>query len=168
MEAASYKQLMKHHAGATVVIATGEQGARTGLTATAFCSLSDSPPTVLICVNKNASAHPVIRKTRSFSVNVLSQEQEDLAACFSGQTGLKGEERFADGHWITQETGAPVMAEALASLDCELIHEHDHGTHSVFVGLVKAVSSDADSEPLIYFRGHFSSLNMSKPAASAR
>lgn len=136
---------MKNNAGATIVIATGGRGERTGLTAAAVCSLSDSPPTVQISVNKNASAHPVIRKTGFFSVNALSNEQKDLAACFSGQTGLKGEERFSKGHWITQKTGAPVMAEALASLDCELIHEHDRGTHSVFVGLVKAISSDAES-----------------------
>lgn len=168
MEASSYKQLMKHHAGAPVVIATGRPGARTGLTATAFCSLSDSPPTILICVNKNASAHPVIRDTHSFSVNVLRDDQKDLAACFSGQTGLKGEARFEGGDWQTQETGAPVLGDALASLDCELLAEHDHGTHSVFVGLVKAVASDDESGPLIYFRGNFSGLQGQQQAACAR
>ncbi len=167
MEAACYKQLMKHHAGAPVVIATGHEGRRTGLTATAFCSLSDSPPTILVCVNKSASAHPVIRDTQAFSVNVLHEEQTGVAACFSGQTGLKGEARFANGRWLTQETGAPVMADALASLDCELLQEHDHGTHSVFVGLVKAVSSNDGSGPLIYFRGHFSGLQGQRESARA-
>lgn len=167
MEASSYKQLMKHHAGAPVVIATGRPGERTGLTATAFCSLSDSPPTILVCVNKNASAHPVIRDTQAFSVNVLRQDQRELAACFSGQTGLKGEDRFSIGHWEVQETGAPVMADALATLDCELLQEHDHGTHSVFVGLVKAVSSDDDSGPLIYFRGNFSGLQSQQTSVRA-
>lgn len=158
MESHSYKQLMKHHAGAPVVIATGRAGARTGLTATAFCSLSDSPPTILICVNKTASAHPVICDTGAFSVNVLRDGQAAAAARFAGQTGLKGEERFADGEWIVLETGAPVMADALASLDCELLQVHDHGTHSVFVGLVQAVRSDEASHPLIYFRGSFRGL----------
>ena len=159
MESHSYKQLMKSHAGAPVVIATGLPGQRTGLTATAFCSLSDSPPTILICVNKSASAHPVILSTKSFSINVLNAEQDDVATCFAGQTGLKGEERFASGMWITDVTGAPIMADALGNLDCTLLHEHDHGTHSVFVGLVKAVRCTESDDPLIYFRGRFSALH---------
>ncbi|EJL72301.1 conserved protein of DIM6/NTAB family [Variovorax sp. CF313] len=167
MEASAYKQLMKHHAGAPVVIATGCPGARTGLTATAFCSLSDSPPTVLVCVNQTASAHPVILQTRSFSVNVLRDGQADIAARFAGMTGLKGEQRFEGSDWAVQETGAPVMGDALASLDCELLQAHDHGTHSVFIGLVKAVRSDSKSEPLIYFRGNFSALGDRSRAACA-
>lgn len=112
MDAASYKQLMKNHAGAPVVIATGRPGQRSGLTATSFCSLSDAPTTILICVNKNASAHPVIQSTGSFSVNLLSGEQASLAASFAGITGVQGEQRFAASHRIVQETGAPVMVDA--------------------------------------------------------
>ena len=165
MESISYKQLMKHHAGAPVVIASGRIGERTGMTATAFCSLSDSPPTILICVNKGASAHPVILDTRSFSVNLLHDGQADIAACFAGQTGLKGEQRFDGSDWIVQETGAPVMTDAMASLDCELLDAHDHGTHTVFVGLVHAVRSDEASDPLIYFRGNFSGLRSRSASA---
>ncbi len=159
MDAASYKQIMRYHAGAPVVIATGRPGQRSGLTATSFCSLSDVPPTVLICVNKNASAHSIIQSTGSFSVNLLSGEQASLAASFAGITGLQGEQRFAASHWIIQETGAPVMADALASLDCEVIRQHDHSTHSIFVGLVQAVRHGEPSEPLLYFRGSFTSLS---------
>lgn len=158
MEATLYKQLMKQHAGVPVIIATGSSGHRTGLTATAFCSLSDSPPSVLVCVNKSASAYPVIRETGSFSVNILREDQATIALCFSGQTGLKGEDRFTGGQWITQSTGAPVMADSLGSLDCLLEREYEHGTHAVFVGLVQSIRSDEESEPLIYFRGGFVGL----------
>jgi flavin reductase (DIM6/NTAB) family NADH-FMN oxidoreductase RutF len=158
MEAAAYRDLMKSHAGTLVVVATGWPGGRTGLTATAFCSVSDSPPTILICVNKTASAHPVIRSTKAFSVNVLGVGQEDVAACFAGRTGLKGEQRFDLGEWATLQTGAPVMADALGNLDCELIQEHEHGSHSVFIGLVRAIRSMDSSDPLMYCRGDFSAL----------
>ena len=158
MDANEYRQLMTHHAGATVIVATGESGARTGLTATATCSLSDSPPTLLVCVNKSASAHPVIRRTRAFSVNLLAQGQDELAACFSGKTGLKGEARFEHGEWLTMATGAPVLAQALASADCELSMEHDCGSHSIFIGLVRASRADARLRPLVYFRGAFGAL----------
>ena len=158
MDAASYKRLMKYHAGAPVVIATGRPGQRYGLTATSFCSLSDEPPTVLVCVKKNASAHSIIQSTGSFSVNLLSGEHASLAESFAGITGLQGEQRFAASHWIIQETGAPILADALASLDCEVVGQHDHSTHSIFVGLVQALRHGEPSEPLLYFRGRFSSL----------
>lgn len=148
---------MRSHAGAPVVIATGNPGARTGLTATAFCSLSDSPPTVLVCVNKSASAHPLIQEMRSFSVNLLCKEQADLALKFSGQTGLKGEARFDDA-WTVGPTGAPLLSTALANLDCELGSAHDHGSHTVFIGHVRFASADDAAEPLLYFRGGFGGL----------
>jgi flavin reductase (DIM6/NTAB) family NADH-FMN oxidoreductase RutF len=159
MDANEYRQLMSHHAGATVIVATGTPGERTGLTATATCSLSDSPPMLLVCVNKSASAHPVIRRTRAFSINLLAQGQDELAACFSGRTGLKGEARFQAGEWLTLATGAPVLAQALASADCELATEHDCGTHSIFIGLVRASRADASLRPLVYFRGAFGALH---------
>ncbi len=149
---------MKSHAETLVVIATGMPGSRTGMTATAFCSVSDSPPTILICVNKSASAYPIIRSTKAFSVNLLGTGHEDIADRFAGRTGLKGEERFAGGHWVTQETGAPIMADALANLDCELLQEQEPGTHSVFVGLVRAISCENSLDPLIFCRGGFSAL----------
>jgi cob(II)yrinic acid a,c-diamide reductase len=158
MESKEYRELMAHHAGATVIVATGHVGGRTGLTATAACSLSDSPPTLLVCVNKSASAHAVIDATRAFSVNLLAAGQDGLAATFSGGTGLKGEQRFAIGEWTTLATGAPVLVDALASADCELTMQHDCGTHSIFIGRVRAARSNAMLEPLVYFRGAFGSF----------
>jgi len=153
-----YRKLMRNHAGAPVVIATGAPGSRTGLTATAFCSLSDAPPMVLVCVNKQASAHPLIERTRTFSVNLLREGQQDIALKFAGQTGLKGEARF-DDDWSTGVTGVPLMRTALAHLECELLEAHDHGSHTVFVGLVHSAAVDSEAEPLIYFRGSFGGLH---------
>jgi len=152
MQLNEYRRLMRNHAGAPVVIATGALGARTGLTATAFCSLSDAPPTVLVCVNKHASAHPLIQQMKTFSVNLLRKDQAELALTFSGQTGLNGEARF-DGAWTQGATGVPLLA--LAVLDCEVISTHDHGSHTVFIGRVRFATADDTAEPLIYFRGGF-------------
>lgn len=166
MELQAYRKLMRHHAGAPVIIATGAPGNRTGLTATAFCSLSDSPPTVIVCVNRNASAHPLIRETGCFSVNLLREGQEDTALKFAGQTGLKGEARF-DERWSVGETGAPVMRSALASLDCELIQSVDHASHTIFVGLVRSAEADENGEPMLYFRGSFIGLQVPAPGVTA-
>lgn len=155
MDRDSYRNLMRHQAGAVTIIAAGEGEARAGLTATAVASLSDSPPTILVCVQKAAGAHALIASEKSFSVNLLKRGHRDLAERFAGRHAVSGAARFAAGNWITLVTGAPILADALASLDCELIEQHGFTTHSIFIGRVVAGRYDERSSPLLYFRNDF-------------
>ncbi len=156
MDALRYRALMRHQAGAVTIIAAGHAGARAGLTATAFSSLSDSPPTVLVCVQRRSGTHGVIVASKAFSVNILAREQQDLAERFSGKGGVSGEQRFLGGaRWDTLVTGAPVLSAALASLDCELLDEHAFATHSIFIGRVVDGAFRNDGEPLLYFRNDY-------------
>ncbi len=155
MDADSYRALMRHQAGAVTVIAAGSPGHRTGITATAFSSLSDDPPSILACVGLKSSVHAVIRETGSFSVNILASDQMHVAEQFSGKTGLKGEDRFAGSSWSTLMTGAPVLDKALASLDCLLSDQHGFRTHSIFIGMVKDGRFRPEAQPLLYFRNDY-------------
>ena len=110
---------------------------------------------LLTCINRSASAHDPISEIGAFSVNLLASEQLEVAACFSGRTGLKGEARFIDPNWSTLVTGAPILSSALASLDCRLIDRHAFETHTVFIGAVTDGRVRADGAPLLYFRGDF-------------
>lgn len=161
MDSDSYRQIMRHQAGAVAIIAVGRAGERTGLTATAVCSLSDSPPMLLVCVNRTASAHDPIANTGAFSVNLLASTQQDVAGCFSGRTGLKGEARFHDPDWTTLATGAPILSSALASLDCKLVDRHEFATHTVFIGAIADGRVNTEAAPLLYFRGDFWDLGRS-------
>ncbi|MBS0241445.1 MAG: flavin reductase family protein [Proteobacteria bacterium] len=154
MDAQKFKNLMRHQAGAVTIITVGKPGNRTGLTATAMCSLSDTPPTVLICVNRNASAHAPIRDVKCFAVNLLAQEHFDLAKRFSTKL-VEGEARFEEEAWETLATGAPALKGSLATLDCELVDEHEFQTHSIFIGRVRDGRFREDAQPLLYFRGDF-------------
>jgi flavin reductase (DIM6/NTAB) family NADH-FMN oxidoreductase RutF len=158
MDRESYCAIMRHQAGAVAVIAVGAPGHRAGLTATAFCSLSDAPPTILACVNRNASAHDAIQQLGYFSVNLLASDQQDVAACFSGRAGLRGEARFRGQDWSTLVTGAPVLDNSLATLDCQLSEQHSFSTHSIFVGRVMDGRVRAEAAPLLYFRGEYRDL----------
>ncbi len=155
MNADHYRALMRHQAGAVTVIAAGPEGQRAGLTATAFSSLSDSPPTILACVSLNASAHAVISHEKVFSVNILAGDQQDVAERFAGRMGTKGEARFSGLEWSTLRTGAPILVGALASLDCELLDRHEFSTHSIFIGKVVDGQFRPEAAPLLYFRNDY-------------
>lgn len=152
----SFKEAMRHCAGAIALVTVGhETGRRTGLTATAVCSLSDDPPSLLICVNRNASAHPRIRSERCFGVSFLGDQHTALALAFSGQKGIDGDDRFSFGNWTTAATGAPLLQDAVVAFDCELRQEWETRTHSVFVGDIRNANFRCEAQPLLYLRGTF-------------
>lgn len=151
----TYRDIMRHHAGAVTIITVGTPGGRTGLTATAFCSLTDDPPTIVACVNRSASAHDLIARHKAFCVNVLASPQQAVAMRFAGRVGQEGEQRFDEGAWTTLATGAPVLQGALANLDCEVFETHDGATHTIYLGRVKAGRINGVEKPLIYFKGEF-------------
>ena len=155
MDPQKYRDLMRHQAGAVTLISTGLHGNRTGLIATAVCSLTDSPPTLLICVNESASAHDLIAETGSFCVNLLCPSHKELVDVFTGKTGLAGEARFDDQLWQTLETGAPVLKDALATFDCAVADTKRVSTHTIYIGEVQGGAARAKEEPLVYFRGAF-------------
>jgi flavin reductase (DIM6/NTAB) family NADH-FMN oxidoreductase RutF len=154
-----FKQAMRHLAGGVTIIATEQEGRRTGLAATAVCSVSADPPTVLICINAGASAHEPIRESGRFSVNLLASGQDDIARRVSGEMGIKGEERFTVGTWAPLVTGAPVLESALAGLDCRVTEMVRMATHSVFFGAVVGVASRAAAAPLIYAHGTYGTFS---------
>lgn len=167
MDAQSFKHAMRHCAGAVALVTVGrEHGHRTGLTVTAVCSLSDDPPSLLVCVNRNASAHPRIREERGFAVSFLSEEHMALALTFSGQKGVDGDDRFGFGRWTTAVTGAPILEDALVSFDCELRQEFETKTHSVFIGDVRDVSFRCEARPLVYLRSAFHNVEAMREVVS--
>ena len=154
-DAATFRRCLRGQAGAVTIITCGRDETRTGLTATAVCPVTDAPPTLLVCVNAGASAHPVIRASGRFAVNLLAEAQQPIAARFAGRDGLAGAARFAGATWRQDADGAPMLLEALASFDCRLEAEHRHGSHSVFIGRVQTALWREDATPLLYLDGGF-------------
>jgi len=167
MDSTDFRKAMRHCAGAVALVTVGrDDGRRTGLTVTAVCSLSDDPPSLLVCVNRNASAHPRIREERCFGVSFLGDGQMPLALTFSGQRGFDGEHRFGFGRWVTRVTGAPLLEDAIVSFDCALRQEFETTTHSVFIGDVRDVSFSCEASPLVYLRGAFHGVQRIRDAVS--
>lgn len=151
---------MRHLAGACVVIASGSDNERAGLTATAVCSITADPPRLLICVNRNVRAHEVIQRAGAFSINVLAHDQEFIAKRFAGMVeGVSGEERFAQGCWESGVTGVPLLEDALVSFECRLEQVIPASTHDMFIGEVVGVRGLQEQDgPLVYFNSRFAAL----------
>ena len=150
---------MRHKANAVSIVATAFDGQRTGLTATSVCSLSDAPPTLLICVNRDSRAHDMILARKLFSVNLLAAGQSDIAREFSGTSPRRGDDRFQAGQWHESDGGIPLLNNALAVLLCRLSDAHDFTTHSIILGTVAEAQVDINAEPLIYLHGRYRRLD---------
>jgi flavin reductase (DIM6/NTAB) family NADH-FMN oxidoreductase RutF len=153
-----FKRGMRQLAAGVNVITVANAGVTEGLTATAVCSISAEPPHLLVCVNASAAAHAHVHRTGAFCLNVLAQDQEDIAKRFAGMDGSERTERFALGQWSTLSTGAPVLDGALANFDCIVVREIEAATHTLFLGRVLAVRANEARAPLIYSNGRFTGV----------
>jgi flavin reductase (DIM6/NTAB) family NADH-FMN oxidoreductase RutF len=148
------KGAMRQMAGGVSVITAGVGDERTGLTATSAASLSMTPPTMIVCVNRAASAWPVIQLRRHFCVNALASHQQAVADRFTGFGGVKGVDRYAGASWSALATGALALDGCIASIDCEVEEFVERHSHAIVIGAVRAVRIQG-SEPLLYSQGRY-------------
>ncbi|MEV7012068.1 flavin reductase family protein [Streptosporangium sp. NPDC051022] len=140
--------------GVTVVTTSDLDGTRYGITATAVCSLTADPPTLVACVNRGTRVGLALPDTGYFCVNVLAHDQRDVAEVFAGAPG----ERFGTGSWTRLTTGAPVLEGALASFDCRTDVIVERSTHYLVIGAVVDAAVGADGSPLLYHSRRFAHL----------
>jgi cob(II)yrinic acid a,c-diamide reductase len=153
IEPRHYRDAMAEFAGAVHVLTTDGTHGRRGATVIAACSVSDNPPIILVCLNRENPYNDVFRDNGSFALNTLAAEHEALSVAFSGVTGLDQRARFAHGQWETLATGAPVLADAMAVFDCRLIDTRDLATHRVLFGQVVGLRvGEGTQRPLLYHR----------------
>ncbi|MCB1444918.1 MAG: flavin reductase family protein [Rhizobiaceae bacterium] len=157
MDKDTFRSAMRQVAGAVTVVTTrGQDGEARGVTATAVCSLTVEPPSVVACINRDTWVGQIAPESRNFCVNVLAKAQQPVAETFAGRTALTGAERFRVGDWQDCETGAPVLEGAIASFDCELEQAVDFATHVILIGRVRRTLNDnSGAEPLVYVDGGF-------------
>ena len=146
-----YRDAMARLGAAVNVITSNGPGGRSGFTASAVCSVTDDPPTLLICLNRTSDNNLVFRANGVVCVNTLTSSHEELSGIFAGATGCDMNGRFSSAEWTTLATGAPVLKGAAVSFDCRIVQTTEVGTHTVFFCEVEAIQSGAVDEGLIYF-----------------
>ncbi|MBS3965056.1 MAG: flavin reductase family protein [Methylomonas sp.] len=156
VDANQFKNALKLWAsGVTVVTAQSEEQGLKGMTATSFSSLSIEPPQILVCLNQLTDTGAIVLETRQFAVNILTSQQQAVSNQFAG--GTTQEERFAQVAWETGDNGAPILTEALASLECTVVQQVLAGTHWVVIAEVQKVICRS-GEPLLYYSGAYRQL----------
>jgi flavin reductase (DIM6/NTAB) family NADH-FMN oxidoreductase RutF len=158
--AAEFKLGMRSLAGAVNIITCRHDGQVYGMTATAVCSATAEPPTVLACINRSTTTHEAVAKAEIFCVNVLRHEDRELSGLFSGVHGsnMRGEARFRAAAWTLLSTGAPVLKDALVAFDCRVVNRMVHGTHTIFLGEVQQLLIGRKGKPLLYADGQYAKL----------
>jgi len=154
LDAAEFRQACGLFAtGIAVATVIGRDGKPHGLTINSFTSVSLAPPLVLVCIGHKAASHGPFSSAESFAVNVLAADQQELSARFASSHP----NRFEGVDWFTGAVGAPVLAGALAVLECEMREKIEAGDHTIFLGQVmRAAMQEGDA--LLYFRGAYRSL----------
>jgi 3-hydroxy-9,10-secoandrosta-1,3,5(10)-triene-9,17-dione monooxygenase reductase component len=152
-----FRNVIGHFATGVTVITTAAGDELQGMTANAVASLSLDPVMVLICVDKETHTHRVLEQGRVFAVNILGEHQEDVSRIFAKRAepelGTLRGQRFRRG-----VTGAPVLEDCLAFLECRVASFHGGGDHSVVLGEVVDQGIVRDVPPLLFFRGKYGRL----------
>lgn len=153
----AFTQALANAANSVTIVATGGPGGQAGLTVSSMCSVCAEPPVILACVSSDNEFCHAVRQNRSFSVNLLASDQQQLALIFGGMSDTPDEDRFQAGNWQTLKSGSPILQGSAISLDCSLAAQHDHGTHTIYLGRVIDLAV-TDLEPLVYWQRQFVSV----------
>jgi flavin reductase (DIM6/NTAB) family NADH-FMN oxidoreductase RutF len=145
-----FREAMAKLGAAVHVVTTAGPAGKTGFTATAVCSVSDQPAMLLVCLNRRSNSAPLLSQNGVFCVNTLGAQESKLADVFAGRSGLKLEERFSAGEWMTLKTGSPVLASAVVAFDCRAIEVKAVASHNVYFGAVEAVRLGPSGAALVY------------------
>lgn len=150
-----FRDAMARLGAAVTIVTTDGPAGRVGITASAVCSVTDTPPTLLVCMNRNSSLSPAVQANGVLCVNVLAGDAQALSNLFAGFTGADQVTRFDEGHWASLTTGAPVLEEAVAALDCRVEEMVEKGTHSVVFAHVEAIRLGPQRPALIWFSRNY-------------
>jgi flavin reductase (DIM6/NTAB) family NADH-FMN oxidoreductase RutF len=160
----AFRGAMRHLTGGVSVITAGRGRDISGMTVTSVSSLSVDPPALIVSINRAASSWPLIERHGFFGVNILTSDQVDIAERFTGKDGLKGTDRFAGAEWTARVSGVPLLAGALAAIDCEVEETIERHSHVIVIGRVLDVRVSTRGGALAYWHGQYVAVDRDEDA----
>jgi flavin reductase (DIM6/NTAB) family NADH-FMN oxidoreductase RutF len=162
--ASDFRNAMRQLTGGVSVITAGRGRDISGMTVTSVSSLSVDPPSLIVNLNRESSSWPLVKRYGFFGVNILTSDQIDIAERFTGKGGLKGADRFAGARWTTRASGVPLLADALAAIDCEVEDVVERHSHAIVIGRVLDVAVSARTAALAYWQGRYVAIDQDEDA----
>ena len=150
----SFRDALARFATGVAFVTAAPGGEPIGLIVNSFTSVSLEPPLVSFCPSRNSLTGSRIRRARRFAVNVLGRQHEQFVA----RASLPGADRFSGLDWEPGRGGAPLLTQALATFDCEMIDEHPAGDHWIVIGQVDNLHISPNKDPLVFFAAAFRAL----------
>jgi flavin reductase (DIM6/NTAB) family NADH-FMN oxidoreductase RutF/DNA-binding GntR family transcriptional regulator len=145
-----FRHVVGHLASGVTVVTTSHDGERFGMTASSVTSLSADPPLMLACINNSVPTAAAVSRAGKYVVNVLGATQGELARQFA----MPSNDKFRSVPVHAGELGLPLLSDALAHIECDVVEQVVGGTHSIFIGRVVSATA-GHGQPLTYFRGDF-------------
>ena len=158
VSAEEYREVLSRVASSVSVVTTDGPHGIAGFTCSAVCSVTDEPPTIMVCVNRKSAANAMIKANGVLCVNSLGAEQVELSQIFAGVGRVPMQERFNGPHWRALITGSPCCTQARVVLDCRISEVHEIGTHSVILAEVLSTAQATDDQPLIYHSRNYATI----------
>ncbi len=151
IDEARFRQVLGHFATGVTVVTGVDVGRPVGLAVNSFTSVSLAPALVAFCVSTRSTTWLRLRAAGTFCVNILADDQERISRAFAAH----GSDRFEGIGWRPSPAGAPILAGALAWLDCTVDAQHGAGDHDIVVGRVRALGLEHEGRPLVFYRGGY-------------
>jgi 3-hydroxy-9,10-secoandrosta-1,3,5(10)-triene-9,17-dione monooxygenase reductase component len=150
----NFRRVIGHFATGVAVVTAIDDGP-VGFTVQALCALSLNPPLILVCAGRASTTWPHVAATGRLCVNLLSDEQAQLARQFA----VSGGDKYVGVGWAPSEgLGLPVIDGSLAWIDCEIVQVMEGGDHWIAVCRVLALEAFEEMRPLIFSRGEFGTV----------
>jgi flavin reductase (DIM6/NTAB) family NADH-FMN oxidoreductase RutF len=153
-----FRDALSRVASSVSIVSTDGAHGIAGFTCSAVCSVTDEPPTIMVCVNRKSAANPIIKANGVLCVSSLGAEQVELSQMFAGVGRVPMKERFTGSYWGVLATGAPYCKTSRVALDCRVADIREVGTHSVIFAEVLSAVHAGDGEPLIYHSRNYATL----------
>ncbi|WP_428354746.1 flavin reductase family protein [Methyloprofundus sp.] len=156
IENQEFKNTLKLWASGVSVVTAQSEEDELGMTATSFASVSMDPPQILVCLNETTETGATILQNKKFAINVLTSAQEQVSNQFAGGSSM--DERFKNVLWHKGALGVPVLDEALAIMECTVVHQFKAGTHWVVIGEIQYNQVNS-GEPLLYYNSAYQQIS---------
>lgn len=161
VDSEALRKTMRQWVSGVSVVTSVANGERGGVTASSFTSVALDPPTILVCLQEYITTYRLIQESGVFAVSLLRADHAPLSAQFAGFVKVpEGEDRFYGVEIMTGVTGAPILKDALAWMECRLVTTYPYGTTGIIVGEVLSTGQypDPDVMPLVYHNRHYYDL----------